>query len=80
MLTVEPGEIFIVYSVTSCAKSPQNFGNLDNPKTKDFHVNASQFTTCTISSVTANDIYGNPGTRPGGEDDVELESDMIKLP
>jgi len=66
---VDPGEVFIDDIVAGRIKIDQNTDNHDVPDNEDFDDDASCFTTGTVDSIHATDIYGNNGMGPGNEGD-----------
>ena len=69
MASADPGEVFIDDIVAGRIEIDQNTENHDVPDNKDFDDDASCFTTGTVDSVNATNIYGNNGMGPGDEGD-----------
>jgi len=69
MASADPGEVFIDDIVAGRIEIDENTENHDVPDNEDFDDDASCFTTGTVDSVNATDIYGNIGTGPGDEGD-----------
>ena len=67
MASVDPWEVFIDDIVAGRIEIDQNTENHDVPDNEDFGDHASCFTTGTVDSVHATNIYGNIGTGPGDE-------------
>ena len=82
MASVDPGEVFIDDIVAGRIKIDQNTENHNVSDNEDFGDDASCFTTGTVDSVNATDIYGNNGTGPGNEGDdnnTNQHSEIAKI-
>jgi len=67
MMVADLGEIFIDNIVAGRIEVDQNSENQEVPDNEDFVNDASCFTTATVDSVTATNIYGNHDMGPGDE-------------
>ena len=67
MVSADPGEVFIDDIVAGRIEIDQNKENHDVPDNKDFDDDANYFTTGTVDSINATNVYGNNGMGPGDE-------------
>jgi hypothetical protein len=83
MASADPGEVFIDDIVAGRIEIDENTENHDVPDNEDFDDDASCFTTGTVDSVNATDIYGNIGTGPGdegGDNNTNQHSENEQIP
>jgi len=70
MASADVGKAFLEDLVAPCDPRAESSENCDIPAEEDFDDDASQFTTCTVNSASAEEICGNVESRPGEEEGV----------
>ena len=67
MAAMDPGKIFIDDIIAGRIEVDKKSKNQQVPDNEDFDDDAGCFTTATVYSVSATNIYSNHGTGPGDE-------------